>query len=160
MPSVSAPCAVQHVHNTLNCSTNMLTINWEPGSMPVNYSATALAGDGTAVRCMTEDSRCMMANLQCGQQYTVTVKAISSTCEGSSSVPEIVNSGKFVSSRHRADHIYKYRQCSTVNDMMLLDSKMVLCFFLPPHVPLYHQHHISLSSLCPCECRRRCGVLH
>lgn len=65
--------------------------------MPVNYSATAMAGDGTALRCKTEDSSCTMTNLQCGQQYNVTVKAISSTCEGHSSVPDIVNSGKFVS---------------------------------------------------------------
>lgn len=64
--------------------------------MPVNYSTTALAGDGTALRCMTEKSSCMLTNLQCGQQYTVTVKAMSSTCEGNSSEPEIVNSGKFV----------------------------------------------------------------
>nr|XP_046247875.1 uncharacterized protein LOC124060678 [Scatophagus argus] len=88
----TAPCAVQSVHNTLNCSTNKLTISWTPGSLPVNYSATALSGDGTALRCMTEGSSCAMTNLQCGQQYNVTVKAISSTCEGHSSVPKIVHS--------------------------------------------------------------------
>lgn len=62
--------------------------------MPVNYSATALAGNGTTLKCITEASSCTMTNLQCGQQYTVTVTAVSSTCKGLSSVPEIVSSGK------------------------------------------------------------------
>ncbi|KAL7397583.1 hypothetical protein ABVT39_024505 [Epinephelus coioides] len=88
----TAPCAVESMLNTLNCSTNVLTISWDSASMPLNYSVTALARDGTALRCMTEDSSCMMTNLQCGQQYNVSIKAISSTCEGHSSVMEIVNS--------------------------------------------------------------------
>ncbi|XP_039984445.1 uncharacterized protein LOC120790698 [Xiphias gladius] len=88
----TAPCAVQNVLGTLNCGKNTLTISWAPGPLPVNYSATALARNGSALRCMTDDSSCTLTNLTCGQQYTVTVKAISSTCEGHSSVPEIVNS--------------------------------------------------------------------
>lgn len=117
----SAPCAVQSVLNTLNCSTNILTISWAAGSMPTNYSATALAGDGTALSCMTEDSSCTLTNLQCGQQYTVNVKAISSTCEGHSSVGEIVNSGKNV--------IYIQNMLQS-KDKILLESKMVW--------PIYH----------------------
>ncbi|XP_067454263.1 serine-rich adhesin for platelets [Thunnus thynnus] len=88
----TAPCVVQDVVNTLNCSTNTLTISWVPGSMLVNYSATALAGNGTTLECITEASSCTMTNLQCGQRYTVAVRAVSSTCEGPSSVPEIVDS--------------------------------------------------------------------
>lgn len=89
--------------------------------MPTNYSATALAGDGTALSCMTEDSSCTLTNLQCGQQYTVNVKAISSTCEGHSSVGEIVNSGKNV--------IYIQNMLQS-KDKILLESKMVW--------PIYH----------------------
>lgn len=88
--------------NTLNCSTNVLTVSWDSASMLLNYSVTALAGDGTALHCMTEDSSCTMTNLKCGQQYNVSIKAISSTCEGHSSVMEIVNSGMFVSCPSRA----------------------------------------------------------
>lgn len=90
---LSAPCAVESVLNTLDCSTNKLTISWAPAGMALNYSATALAGDGTSLHCITEGSNCWM-DLQCGPQYNVTVRAISSTCEGQSSVPETVNSGK------------------------------------------------------------------
>ncbi|XP_034531079.1 uncharacterized protein LOC117806306 [Notolabrus celidotus] len=88
----TAPCAVQHIVNMLNCSTNTLSITWGPGSMPANYSATALAGDGTELQCMTEGSRCVMTDLKCGQQYSVTVRAMSNTCDGHSGVPQIVNS--------------------------------------------------------------------
>ncbi|KAI3368520.1 hypothetical protein L3Q82_025527 [Scortum barcoo] len=88
----TAPCVVQSVLSTLNCSTNMLTVSWQLGSLPVNYSATAVARDGTALSCKTDYLSCTMTNLQCGQQYSVKVKAISSTCEGQSSVPEIVDS--------------------------------------------------------------------
>ncbi|XP_034066039.1 uncharacterized protein LOC117542456 [Gymnodraco acuticeps] len=87
----TAPCAMESVLNSLDCSTNKLTINWAPAGMALNYSATALAGDGTALHSITEGSNCWM-DLQCGQQYNVTVRAISSTCEGQSSVPETVNS--------------------------------------------------------------------
>lgn len=62
--------------------------------MPINYSATALTRNGTGVHCTTEDATCIMTTLQCGEQYSVTVKAVSSTCEGQSSVPAIVHSGK------------------------------------------------------------------
>lgn len=91
-----APCAVQNVINTVNCSTNALIVSWAPASLPVNYSAIAVSSAGTELQCQTEDLSCTLPNLQCGQQYTVTVKAISSTCEGESSVQQVVNSGKFV----------------------------------------------------------------
>ncbi|CAB1419900.1 unnamed protein product [Pleuronectes platessa] len=92
--STTAPCAVQNLLNTLNCSTNILTVSWTPGSMPLNYSVTAKTSDHnvTALHCATEGSSCMLSNLECGVQYNVTVRAISSTCEGHSSVPQIVNS--------------------------------------------------------------------
>lgn len=85
---------MQNVLNDLNCGTNTLNISWVPGSMPVNHSATAVAADGTTLKCITEGSSCMMTNLQCGEQYAVAVTAVSSTCNGPSSVPEIINSGK------------------------------------------------------------------
>uniref|UniRef100_A0A3Q2UY66 Uncharacterized LOC102300190 n=1 Tax=Haplochromis burtoni TaxID=8153 RepID=A0A3Q2UY66_HAPBU len=88
----TAPCTVQNMLTTLNCTTNILTISWTPGSMPVNYSTTAVMTNGTTLRCVTQSSSCRMPELQCGQQYSVRVKPISSTCEGPSSVPELVNS--------------------------------------------------------------------
>lgn len=94
LPPLPAPCALQNVQSSLNCSTNKLTTRWAPGPMPLNYSATALSRNGTAVHCTTEDANCTMSNLQCGEQYSVTVKAVSGTCEGQSSVPKTVHSGK------------------------------------------------------------------
>lgn len=94
LPSLPAPCALQNVQSSLNCSTNRLTTRWLPGPMPLNYSATAWSRNGTAVHCTAEDANCTMNHLQCGEQYSVTVKAVSSTCEGQSSVPEMVHSGK------------------------------------------------------------------
>ncbi|KAM9761579.1 uncharacterized protein fndc7b [Menidia menidia] len=88
----TAPCAVQSVMTALNCSTNTLSISWTPGSIPVNYSAMAVPGNGTALHCVTENSSCTVDSLQCGQQYSVSVKPVSSTCEGNSSLPQMVNS--------------------------------------------------------------------
>lgn len=93
LPLVPAPCAVQSTLSTLNCGTNSLSISWVPGSIPMNYSATAATANNTALQCITRDSSCTISGLQCGQQYTVRVKPVSSTCEGQSSAPEIVNSG-------------------------------------------------------------------
>ncbi|XP_027882788.1 uncharacterized protein fndc7b [Xiphophorus couchianus] len=87
----TAPCAVQGVITQLNCSTNDLSISWTPGSLPVNYSTSAVSASGSVLRCFTADYRCTLAGLQCGHRYTVSVKPISSTCEGLSSVQQIVN---------------------------------------------------------------------
>lgn len=100
-PLVPAPCAVPNTLSTLNCSTNTLSIGWVPGSIPMNYSATAVTANNTALQCITQGSSCTIAGLQCGQQYTVRVKPISSTCEGQSSAPEIVNSGVCSAISHR-----------------------------------------------------------
>lgn len=89
-----APCAVQSVLSTLNCSANALTVSWEAGPVPVHYNATAVEANGTALSCVAEGSSCMIANLNCGRRYTVTVRATGSTCEGHGSVPETVNSGR------------------------------------------------------------------
>uniref|UniRef100_A0A8C5EQG5 Fibronectin type-III domain-containing protein n=1 Tax=Gouania willdenowi TaxID=441366 RepID=A0A8C5EQG5_GOUWI len=89
----TAPCVVQSMMTSLDCSTNVLTTSWESGAVPVNHSVAAVAADGTAtLRCVTENSSCALTGLQCGQQYSVVVKAISSTCEGPDSAPEVVNS--------------------------------------------------------------------
>ncbi|XP_067369826.1 mucin-3B [Channa argus] len=92
----TAPCAVQNVINTLNCSSNILTVSWTPRLLPVSYSVSALDRSGTVLHCTTQGSSCMLTNLLCGQQYTVMVKAISSTCEGQSSFPQTVNSAPCV----------------------------------------------------------------
>ncbi|PWA21255.1 hypothetical protein CCH79_00009504 [Gambusia affinis] len=95
----TAPCAVQGVITQLNCSTNDLSVSWTPGSLPVNYSTSAVSASGSVLRCFTDDYRCTLAGLQCGQRYTVSVKPISSTCEGRSSVQQVVNAGTSVTSR-------------------------------------------------------------
>lgn len=89
----SAPCAVQSVLSTLNCSANALTVSWEAGPVPVRYNATAVDAGGTALSCTTEGTSCTIASLNCGRRYTVTVRATGITCEGHGSVPETVNSG-------------------------------------------------------------------
>lgn len=130
---ISAPCTVQNMLTTLNCTTNILTISWTPGSMPVNYSTTAVMTNGTTLRCVTQSSSCTMPELQCGQQYSVRVKPISSICEGPSSVPEIVNSGILVD-------LLKFM---TLRAMISLDIKM---FFFCLPFPLCHI--ISLTVPC------------
>lgn len=92
-PPVPGPCAVQNVLAAIDCIANALSISWVPGSIPMNYSATAVPANGTALQCTTQGSSCTIGGLQCGQQYTVRVKPISSSCEGLSSAPAIVYSG-------------------------------------------------------------------
>ncbi|TNN29231.1 Fibronectin type III domain-containing protein 7 [Liparis tanakae] len=88
----TAPCAVERVTNSLNCTTNTLTVSWAPGSTPLNHSVTALAAGAAALRCSTEASSCTLTPLRCGRSYNVTVNAISGTCEGRGSDTAIVHS--------------------------------------------------------------------
>ena len=91
----SAPCAPHSVTNSLNCSSNILRVSWGPDSVPLNYSATALSGNGTALSCTTTNTSCEVKGLQCGQQYSVTVKASNSNCTGPSSALQTVQTGVF-----------------------------------------------------------------
>ncbi|XP_055364580.1 uncharacterized protein LOC121202196 [Betta splendens] len=89
----TAPCPLQNVTNTLDCTSNALTVSWAPRSRPVNCSARAVSRAGAEVLCSTQGSSCTLPSLKCGDQYNVTVKATSSTCEGPSSVATVVYSG-------------------------------------------------------------------
>lgn len=121
--------------NTLDCSTNVLSVGWAAaGAMPANYSATATAGDGTELECITEGWTCTINGLQCGEGYEVTVTGVTDTCQGPRSAPELVRSGENGIQTH---HICSFFQRNS-------SEKSVFSF--------------SFSSLRPCQ-RPKCRGL-
>lgn len=94
----TAPCPVTSVTNDVDCATNSLTTAWIAGDSPLNYTVKAEKADGTVLLCQSDESSCVFNNLPCGEQYSVTVSPVSSTCMGESSDPQVVNTAPCVPS--------------------------------------------------------------
>ncbi|XP_053718297.1 uncharacterized protein LOC128757216 [Synchiropus splendidus] len=99
----TTPCVVQDVVVSLNCSSNALTVSWMATSTPLNYSASAVAADGTILSCLTEHSHCTLLDLACGERYEVSVRAVCDTCRGPSSARHIVHTAPCVPDEVRSD---------------------------------------------------------
>ena len=91
-PSLPAPCAPQAVENNLS-------VFWAVGrsaGLPEDCHVTVQSRDGSVLTCNTTDSDCEVSGLQCGQEYSVTVRAVTSTCQGPSSSPRVVHTGRSI----------------------------------------------------------------
>ncbi|XP_032883843.1 uncharacterized protein LOC116977489 isoform X5 [Amblyraja radiata] len=91
-PSITrrtASCIPQDVHVQLDCDTNDASVLWSHTKGAVSYSATAEGSDGHTVSCVTDNRECPITNLQCGQEYNVTLTARDGVCDNSQS-PQIV----------------------------------------------------------------------
>ncbi|KAJ8011603.1 hypothetical protein DPEC_G00059970 [Dallia pectoralis] len=108
----SAPCTPVNVNTHLNCESNILMVSWDAGPKPLNYSATASAGDGTAVSCNVQNTICSLTGLHCGQQYNVTVMASYGSCSGPNSTPQYIQTAPCIPLNVRGD-----MTCGTHNVM-------------------------------------------
>lgn len=77
---LSGPCEPQRVRADLQCGTNMATMHWEEVEGVELYSASAICGMGTSLRCNSTNSTCQFSNLKCGETYMLSVTAFSNMC--------------------------------------------------------------------------------
>ncbi|XP_078263982.1 fibronectin type III domain-containing protein 7-like [Rhinoraja longicauda] len=85
-PSITrrtASCIPQNVDVQLDCDTNDASVLWSRTKGAVSYVATAEGSDGRTVSCTTDNRRCLIPNLQCGQEYNVTLTARDDVCDNS-----------------------------------------------------------------------------
>ncbi|CAL8306274.1 unnamed protein product [Lota lota] len=88
----TAPCIPASVVNTVDCSSNALAVSWTAASIPVNYSVAAIEATGSSLACTTSEAGCVVHGLQCGKQYSVSVRAAGGPCQGPSSAAQTVRS--------------------------------------------------------------------
>ncbi|XP_068446237.1 uncharacterized protein [Clinocottus analis] len=78
---VSAPCAAGNVAAAMDCYNNTAEVSWSLGNEGGAYMVTATAEDGHRASCETEEQRCELTELQCGQTYNVSLATISEHCQ-------------------------------------------------------------------------------
>ncbi|XP_056116347.1 uncharacterized protein fndc7rs1 isoform X2 [Rhinichthys klamathensis goyatoka] len=84
---VTAPCIPTHVTAALNCTSNIASITWYSALGATWYSVKAEGSQGYKASCNNTITRCDIPNLQCGQQYSITVMGRNGDCMGPASQP-------------------------------------------------------------------------
>ncbi|XP_051515678.1 uncharacterized protein LOC127418869 [Myxocyprinus asiaticus] len=89
----TAPCVPTYVVATTNCDTSMTTVTWDSAPGVSSYTVLAVSTWGQNSTCTNTDSTCSFSDLECGQNYTITVTAKDDSCVTSASVPITVTTG-------------------------------------------------------------------
>ncbi|CAH2311730.1 serine-rich adhesin for platelets-like [Pelobates cultripes] len=88
----SVPCIPRNISSAVICGVNSLLVTWNASSGATGYSATAVGSQGQLVKTNTEDTTCLLPNLECGEVYNLTVLAMNDQCKSAESpVLEIVS---------------------------------------------------------------------
>ncbi|XP_051768188.1 uncharacterized protein fndc7rs1 isoform X1 [Ctenopharyngodon idella] len=84
---VTAPCIPTHVTAALNCTSNIASITWYSALGATWYLVKAEGSQGYKTSCNNTVTRCDIPNLQCGQEYSITVMGVNGDCIGPASQP-------------------------------------------------------------------------
>lgn len=100
--SLAAPCVPTYVVATTNCDTSITTVTWDSARGASRYIVQGNSTLGNHSTCTNTDTTCSFANLECGQNYTITVTAEDNNCTSLTSAPINVTTG----TDHRVFFIY------------------------------------------------------
>ncbi|XP_039513478.1 uncharacterized protein fndc7rs1 [Pimephales promelas] len=81
----SAPCAPSNVQTSLLCDINngsVVSVSWVQANGAEAFMAVAVSNDGHSYSCNTTTFSCNLKELQCGQNYNVSVYSMASGCGG------------------------------------------------------------------------------
>ncbi|XP_078417920.1 fibronectin type III domain-containing protein 7-like [Cetorhinus maximus] len=75
----TVPCVPQIVDTLMNCDDGYLSVSWESSEGAISYIATA---EGSNVQqCSANETMCDIPDLNCGETYTITVRAHDDSCD-------------------------------------------------------------------------------
>uniref|UniRef100_A0A8C1BB54 Fibronectin type-III domain-containing protein n=1 Tax=Cyprinus carpio carpio TaxID=630221 RepID=A0A8C1BB54_CYPCA len=83
----TAPCIPTNVSATLNCTSNIASITWDSALGATWYLVKAVSSQGYKTSCNNTVTNCDIPNLQCGQEYSITVTGMNGVCMGPASQP-------------------------------------------------------------------------
>uniref|UniRef100_A0A3B3TCQ3 Fibronectin type III domain-containing protein 7-like n=1 Tax=Paramormyrops kingsleyae TaxID=1676925 RepID=A0A3B3TCQ3_9TELE len=81
----TVPCVPQLVQGNVDCASNTLLVSWISIRVARTYAARILGSNGYSNSCTTADLSCSFSQLQCSQQYNISVLALDSQCNSTSS---------------------------------------------------------------------------
>ncbi|KAK1165326.1 hypothetical protein AOXY_G13825 [Acipenser oxyrinchus oxyrinchus] len=99
----TAPCVPQHVETHLDCNTNIAVVYWDQSTGSDSYISTVWETNEAAHTCNTTDTNCNVMDLQCGRQYTITVRGVSETCSSPDSIASILETAPCAPSNVNGD---------------------------------------------------------
>ena len=83
-----------NVSASLVCTNNTVAVNWQHSPDAFSYEVMATGRDGNVKNCTTNDTSCHLTDMQCAQNYTITVTPFSKHCKGLDSYPLSYVTGK------------------------------------------------------------------
>ncbi|XP_026054455.1 uncharacterized protein LOC113040326 [Carassius auratus] len=83
----TAPCIPTSVAAALNCTSNIASITWYSALGATWYLVKAESSQGYKTSCNNTVTQCDIPNLQCGQEYSITVMGMNGVCMGPASQP-------------------------------------------------------------------------
>ncbi|XP_056304665.1 uncharacterized protein LOC130216807 [Danio aesculapii] len=83
----TAPCVPTYVVATTNCDTSITTVTWDSARGASKYIVQGNNTLGKHSTCSNTDTTCSFADLECGQNYTITVTAEDNNCTSLTSTP-------------------------------------------------------------------------
>ncbi|KAF4097010.1 hypothetical protein G5714_022979 [Onychostoma macrolepis] len=83
----TAPCVPTFVVATTNCDTSITTVTWDSARGASSYTVHAVSTSGRNSTCTNTDTTCSIPDLDCGQNYTITVTAEDDNCVSLTSAP-------------------------------------------------------------------------
>ncbi|KAJ8274470.1 hypothetical protein COCON_G00090950 [Conger conger] len=78
----TAPCPPENVEARLSCDSGTLVVTWESSADADSFHVVAEREDGADLSFDTSSPQCIMSNLPCGHNYSVTVTAVRGGCYG------------------------------------------------------------------------------
>lgn len=94
-----APCAPSNVQTSLLCDIHngsVVSVSWVQANGAEAFMAVAVSNDGHSYSCNTTTASCNLQELQCGQNYNVSVYSMASGCGGVKSTMSQVQTGACV----------------------------------------------------------------
>lgn len=76
-----APCVAEQVEVHVDCNTDTAMVGWNSTVGAESYSAVATSADGQRTSCEATGNFCWLADLPCGQAYSLVFTAINEQCQ-------------------------------------------------------------------------------
>ncbi|XP_045905931.1 receptor-type tyrosine-protein phosphatase beta [Micropterus dolomieu] len=77
----TAPCKPQNVAVEVHCDDGAMAISWSPNPDAQYFHVVAVSNTGARLHCNSSGVACIISNLMCGRNYTVTVLSVRDGCE-------------------------------------------------------------------------------
>lgn len=90
----AVPCVPQQVEARVVCESGAVAVSWEPSKGAMWYTTVAQGNGGYASVCVSNESTCLLDDLMCGHNYSITVSASDKTCSSAESSAVEINTGR------------------------------------------------------------------